>query len=209
MGRRCQICSNTSINIINRALLGGATLSEIARRYGLALGSLHRHRSKCLGLPTSQAVTAAPSRLAGIEAALPTREEVAGGFASIRSQLDGIVADAKAKGQLSISVAALDGLRKTWADTARLAGHDRPADTNIQVNVNTGPEHHHHHRPVARVVDDLPRSASENARAVLLDIGAPPPRSAAPGPLRQSAGAPGNPAGNSDFDGPHGGDEAA
>ena len=50
-----------------------------------------------------------------------------------------IVADAKAKGQLSISVAALDGLRKTWADTARLAGHDRPADTNIQVNVNTGP----------------------------------------------------------------------
>src|SRR6478735_7291503 len=110
MGRRCQICSNTSINIINRALLGGSTLSEIARRYGLALGSLHRHRSKCLGLPTSQAVTAAPSRLAGIEAALPTREEVAGGFASIRSQLDGIVADAKAKGQLSNSVAALDGL---------------------------------------------------------------------------------------------------
>ena len=100
MGRRCQICSNTSINIINRALLGGATLSETARRHGLALGSLHRHRSKCLGLPTSQAVTAAPSRLAGIEAVLPTREEVAGGFASIRSQLDGIVADAKAKGQL-------------------------------------------------------------------------------------------------------------
>ena len=102
MGRRCQICSNTSINIINRALLGGATLSETARRYGLALGSLHRHRSKCLGLPTSQAVTVAASRLAGIEAVLPTREEVAWGFASIRSQLDGIVADAKARGQLSI-----------------------------------------------------------------------------------------------------------
>ena len=81
MGRRCQICSNTRINIINRALLGGATLSDMARRYGLALGSLHRHRSNCLGLPTSQSVTAAPSRLAGIEAALPTREEVAGGFA--------------------------------------------------------------------------------------------------------------------------------
>ena len=76
-----------------------------------------------------------PSRLAGIEAALPTREEVAGGFASIRSQLDGIVADAKARGQLSISVAALDGLRKAWADTARLAGHDRPADINVAVNV--------------------------------------------------------------------------
>ena len=28
MGRRCQICSNTSINIINRALLGGATLRQ-------------------------------------------------------------------------------------------------------------------------------------------------------------------------------------
>src|SRR3954466_11698530 len=53
VGRRCQICSNTSINVINRALLGGATLSEIARRHGLALGSLHRHRSKCLGLERS------------------------------------------------------------------------------------------------------------------------------------------------------------
>lgn len=136
MGRRCQICSNTSINIINRALLGGATLSEIARRHGLALGSLHRHRSNCLELPTSRAAVAAPSRLAGIEAVLPTREEVAGGFASIRSQLDAKVDAARAKGQLSISVAALDGLRKTWADTARLAGHDRPAD--LQVNVNTG-----------------------------------------------------------------------
>ena len=73
VGRRCQICSNTS-------MLGGATLSEIEWRYGLALGSLHRHRSKCLGLPTSQAVTAAPSRLPGIEAALPTREQVAEGF---------------------------------------------------------------------------------------------------------------------------------
>ena len=168
MGRRCQICSNTSINIINRALLGGATLSEIARRHGLALGSLHRHRSKCLGLPTSQAVTAAPSRLAGIEAALPTREEVAGGFASIRSQLDGIVADAKAKGQLSISVAALDGLRKTWADTARLAGHDRPADTNIQVNVNTGPNITIIIDKLLAVVDDA--ATKEKLATALLDL---------------------------------------
>src|SRR3954453_21934817 len=104
MGRRCQICSKTSINVINRALLGGATLSETARRHGLALGSLHRHRSNCLGLPTSKAVTAAPSRLAGIEAALPTRKEGAGAFAAIRSQLDRLVDAARAKGQLSISV---------------------------------------------------------------------------------------------------------
>src|SRR3954469_6410988 len=172
MGRRCQICSNTSINIINRALLGGATLSEIARRYGLALGSVHRHRSKCLGLPTSRAAIAAPSRLAGIEAALPTREEVAGGFASIRSQLDTIVDAARAKGQLSISVAALDGLRKTWADTARLAGHDRPVDTNIQLNVNTGPTISIVVDKLLAIVDDLPEIRVRIAEA-LIDIGAP------------------------------------
>ena len=176
MGRRCQICSNTSINIINRALLGGATLSEIARRYGLALGSLHRHRSKCLGLPTSQAVTAAPSRLAGIEAILPTREEVAGGFASIRWQLDTIVDAARAKGQLSISVAALDGLRKTWADTARLARHDRPADTNIQLNVNTGPTISIVIDKLLAVVDDM--VTRDKLASVLLELDSVPFRSA-------------------------------
>jgi hypothetical protein len=58
VGRRCQICSNTSINIINRALLGGAKLSEIARRYGLGVGPPASASMQCLGLPTSQAVTA-------------------------------------------------------------------------------------------------------------------------------------------------------
>ena len=78
-----------------------------------------------------------------------------------------IVADAKAKGQLSISVAALDGLRKTWADTARLAGHDRPADTNIQVNVNTGPTINIVVDKLLAVVDDPATSASKLATALL------------------------------------------
>ena len=87
---------------------------------------------------------------------------------SIRSQLDGIVADAKAKGQLSISVAALDGLRKTWADTARLAGHDRPADTNIQVNVNTGPNITIIIDKLLAVVDDA--ATKEKLATALLDL---------------------------------------
>lgn len=62
VGRRCQICPNTRSKIINRTLLGSATLWEIAMHYGLPLGSLHRHQSKCLVMQTLQAVTASPSR---------------------------------------------------------------------------------------------------------------------------------------------------
>lgn len=93
---------------------------------------------------------------------------MAGGFASIRSQLDGIVVDAKAKGQLSISVATLDGLRKTWADTARLAGHDRPADINVAVSVNTGPNIMIVVDKLLAVVDDA--ATKEKLAAALLDL---------------------------------------
>ena len=93
----------------------------------------------------------------GSASGVAVAEEVAGGFASVRRQLDEIVAVAKAKGQLSVSVAALDSLRKSWADVARLAGHDRPAgDTNIQLNVNSGPTINVIVDRLLAIVEDLP-----------------------------------------------------
>ena len=120
---------------MNAALLKGTALREVVRLFpGTSLGSLSRHRRNCLsGFPSSLELQKAPSRLAVFEAVMPSREEVAGGFANVRARFDELVEDAKARGQLSISVAALDGVRKTWADVARIAGHDRPGDTNVAV----------------------------------------------------------------------------
>ena len=171
MGRHCGVCRHPRLAALNKELLAGAPLVPTARKYGIAQASLQRHRNKCLGaLPIAAARQV--NTISVLQAALPSREEVAGGFASVRRQLDEIVDVARAKGQLSVSVAALDSLRKSWADVARLAGHDRPAgDTNIQLNVNSGPTINIIVDRLLAIVEDLPDVRARMADA-LLDISA-------------------------------------
>jgi hypothetical protein len=45
----CSICRNQAKDDINSALLGSASLRDIAGRFGVARSSLDRHRRKCLG----------------------------------------------------------------------------------------------------------------------------------------------------------------
>ena len=136
VGRRCQICSNTSINIINRALLAARRCPR-STAHVLALGSLHRHR-QILGLPTSQAVQ---RRLAARRDRGSVADQGRGG----RRLRVHPIATRRDRRRRQGQGSAVDQRRRTrwsaqpWADTARLAGHHRPADTNVQVNVNTGP----------------------------------------------------------------------
>ena len=84
-------------------------------------------------------------------------------------------------GRLSVSVAALDSLRKSWADVARLAGHDRAVgDTNIQLNVNSGPTINIIVDRLLAIVEDLPEVRARMATA-LLEIGGLPASSSSAG----------------------------
>ena len=139
MGRKCSICASSMVHKVNKDLIAGVTLSEVSRRYSLPLGTIHRHRSKCIGAPSSTQIAAASTKLAVLQATLPTRDELGSMYGGLRDQLAAIVDDARAKGQLLVSVNAIDAVRKNLDSTAKLAGYDRPTDTNIQVNVNTGP----------------------------------------------------------------------
>ena len=94
------------------------TLTEVSRRYSLPLGTIHRHRSKCIGAPSSTQIAAASTKLAVLQATLPTRDELGSMYGGLRDQLAAIVDDAHAKGQLLVSVNPIDAVRKNLDSTA-------------------------------------------------------------------------------------------
>ena len=168
MGRKCSICASSMVHKVNKDLIAGVTLTEVSRRYSLPLGTIHRHRSKCIGAPSSTQIAAASTKLAVLQATLPTRDELGSMYGGLRDQLAAIVDDARAKGQLLVSVNAIDAVRKNLDSTAKLAGYDRPTDTNIQVNVNTGPTITVVVDRLLAVVDDA--ETKEKLATALLDL---------------------------------------
>ncbi len=43
MARRCSVCARADRELVNAALVSGGSFREIGTRFGLALGTIHRH----------------------------------------------------------------------------------------------------------------------------------------------------------------------
>jgi hypothetical protein len=50
VGRKCSICTHKKVGQINKAIAEGVSFRNVVERFGLALGSVHRHTEKCLQL---------------------------------------------------------------------------------------------------------------------------------------------------------------
>ncbi len=48
MGMRCKVCGHAEVEAIDRALIEGKTLREIAERWGFTTSSVHRHKVRDL-----------------------------------------------------------------------------------------------------------------------------------------------------------------
>ena len=48
MGMRCKVCGHAEVEAIDRALIEGKTLREIAERWGFTTSSVHRHKLRDL-----------------------------------------------------------------------------------------------------------------------------------------------------------------
>ena len=44
-GRTCTVCSHKAIDVIDRQLVSGTSLRNIAEQFQLAVSSLHRHKA--------------------------------------------------------------------------------------------------------------------------------------------------------------------
>jgi hypothetical protein len=120
---------------IDRRLAAGEPTAQVARDYQLNPSSLHRHRVNCLRLGSANAIKKEAARGTAAVALLPSKETLSGAFTDLASQLDEIIAQAKADGSFRLALSGLNSLRQTLESHARLAGHIGPATAKVNVAI--------------------------------------------------------------------------
>ena len=137
MSRSCSTCQHLKRPEIDRRLAAGEPAAQIARDYEIGQSSLHRHRSNCLKLGSSNAIKKEAARGSAAVALLPSKEELSGAYLELRDRIDQIVAQAEREGSLPLAIKGLNSLRHTLDSLGRLAGHiGGPVNVAIQNNVN-------------------------------------------------------------------------
>ena len=136
MARKCNTCQHVKRAEIDRRLAAGEPGNQIAHDYDLNPSSLHRHRSNCIGLSSSNAIMKEVSRGTAAVAFLPSKDELSTAYFQLRSQIDQIVAQAKQQGSLQIALSGLNAVRQTLDSLSRLAGFERQG-TQVNVAVQT------------------------------------------------------------------------
>ncbi len=137
MARKCGTCQHIKRAEIDRRLAAGEPASQIARDYDLNPSSLHRHKSNCLGLSSSNAIMKEVARGTAAITCLPSREDLNGRYFDLQARIDEIVSEAKRQGSLAIAISGLNSIRHTLDSLSRLAGYDRPAGAQVNVAVQT------------------------------------------------------------------------
>ena len=142
MTRSCTTCQHLKRPDIDRRLAGGEASTAVARDYDLTVSSLHRHRTNCLKLASSNAIKKEAARGSAAVALLPSKETISGAYLELRTRIDQIVEQAQEQGSLNVAISGLNSIRQTLDSLARLAGHLQPAGTQVnvavQTNVNVG-----------------------------------------------------------------------
>jgi hypothetical protein len=139
MARRCTTCQHVKRAEINRRLAAGEPGNQIAADYDLNPSSLHRHRTNCLRLGSSNAIMKEVARGTAAVACLPSKEDLSAGYFQLRTQIDQIVSQAKEAGSLQIALSGLNSIRQTLDSLSRLSGFDRQGtqvNVAVQNNVN-------------------------------------------------------------------------
>jgi hypothetical protein len=149
MSRSCHTCQHVKRAEIDRRLAAGEPSAQVARDYELNPSSLHRHRTNCLKLGSSNAIMKETARGSAAVALLPSKETLSGAYFELRSRIDEIVTQAEREGSLAIALSGLNSIRHTLDSLARLAGHTGAgAQVNVAVQTNVNVE-------VATIADRL------------------------------------------------------
>lgn len=135
--RKCSTCQHTKRAEIDRRLAAGEPGSQIARDYDLNPSSLHRHRTNCLKLGSSNAIMKDTARGTAAVALLPSKGTLGGAYLDLRNRIDEIVKQAEQHGSLAVAISGLNSIRHTLDSLSRLAGYDRPAGAQVNVALQT------------------------------------------------------------------------
>jgi len=135
--RSCNTCQHTKRPEIDRRVAGGEPVAQVARDYDLNLSSLHRHKTNCLKLGSSNQIMKEAARGSAAVALLPSKETLSSAYSELRTRIDQIVEQAQEQGSLKVAISGLNSIRQTLDSLARLAGHLQPASTQVNVAVQT------------------------------------------------------------------------
>lgn len=133
--RLCKTCQHLKRTEINQRLVAGEPVSQIARDYDINLSSLHRHKTNCLKLASSNAIRKEAAQGTVALALLPSKEHLSSLLLSLISQIDDVCAEAREKESLQIALSGYNSIRQTIDSLARLAGHLQPASAQVNVSV--------------------------------------------------------------------------
>ena len=137
MSRNCCTCQHLKRPEIDRRLAAGEPVAQVARDYDLNLSSLHRHKTNCLKLASSNQIKKEAARGSAAIALLPSKETLSSAYVELRARIDQIVEQAQQEGSLNVAISGLNSIRQTLDSLARLAGHLQPASTQVNVAVQT------------------------------------------------------------------------
>jgi transposase-like protein len=142
MSRNCCTCQHLKRPEIDRRLAGGEPVAQVARDYDLNPSSLHRHRTNCLKLASSNQIKKEAARGSAAIELLPSKETLSSAYLELRPRIDQVVEQAQEQRSLNVAISGLNSIRQTLDSLARLAGHLQPAGTQVnvavQTNVNVG-----------------------------------------------------------------------
>ena len=140
--RICKTCQHLKRPDIDRRLAAGEASTAVARDHDLTVSSVHRHRTNCLKIGSSNAIKKEAARGIAAVALLPSKENLSGAYSDLCTRIDQIVEQAQQQGSLNVAISGLNSIRQTLDSLARLAGHLQPAGTQVnvavQTNVNVG-----------------------------------------------------------------------
>ena len=137
MSRNCCTCQHLKRPEIDRRLASGEPVAQVARDYDLNPSSLHRHRTNCLKLASSNQIKKDAAQGSAAIALLPSKETLSAAYDGLCRRIDEIVAQAQQAGSLNVAISGLNSIRQTLDSLARLAGHLQPAGTQVNVAVQT------------------------------------------------------------------------
>ena len=137
MSRKCTTCQHLKRPEIDRRLAAGEPVAQVARDHDLNLSSLHRHKTNCLKLASSNQIMKSAAQGSAAIALLPSKENLSSAYGELRARIDQIVEQAQEQGSLNVAISGLNSIRQTLDSLARLAGHLQPASTQVNVAVQT------------------------------------------------------------------------
>lgn len=126
MPRRCTICTHPRREEIDRALVEGESFRNIAERFGVSLGALHRHREHVQD-DVQQAIEAKAVR---------SGRSVLDRIRELNREARSLLEEARSKGRYAAAVQAIGAATRLLELEAKLLGKlDERPSVNVQMGM--------------------------------------------------------------------------